>query len=46
MTKAQQRKKSYNAALKVLMDKYNRNLISLEEYKMEVAFLKGRYDVK
>lgn len=46
MNKAKQRKKSYNAALKVLMDKYNRNLITLEEYKTQISFAKGRYGIR
>lgn len=43
MNAVQKRKKAFESSKKVLLDKYHRNLISLEDYKFELAFLIGMY---
>lgn len=40
------KKKAYASVSKLLLDKYNRNLITLEQYKFELAFTKGQYGIK
>lgn len=39
------KKKSYDIAQKFLKEQYSRNVISLEEYKFQTEFNKGRYGI-
>jgi len=40
------KKSAYAAAKVILDDQYNRNVLSLEEYKFQLEFNKGRYGIK
>lgn len=40
------KKAAYAAAKVMLDDQYNRNVLSLEEYKFQIEFNKGRYGIK
>lgn len=40
------RKSAYLSAKVILDDQYKRNVISLEEYKFQLEFNKGRYGIK
>lgn len=40
------KKAAYASAKVVLDDQYNRNVLSLEEYKFQIEFNKGRYGIK
>ena len=40
------KKSAYASAKVILDDQYNRNVLSLEEYKFQIEFNKGRYGIK
>lgn len=40
------KKSAYAAAKKILDDQYSRNVLSLEQYKFQIEFNKGRYGIK
>lgn len=40
------KKKAFKTVSKMLLDQYDRNLITLEEYKTQMAFAKGRYGIR